>query len=642
MATTYTTELQKLYVAYFNRPADPAGLAFWNTVVTNAGGSTAAVSAEFAKSAEYKAIYNGMSNTQIITQVYTNLFGHAPDPVGRTFWVKALDDKIFTIDQIVAEVANGAQGTDKTAFANKTTAAVAFTTAVDTDAEKAAYTGTDANNAAKAFIAKITTDASLAAELTPAALDATVAAVVKAGTAFTLAGGLADLDAANAAVTSYLKNLDLDDDATTPATRAEIITELSDATAAVVTLVPAYATGTAGVKAAVLADAQVAADKAVTDKQADYNAAVKAAGAAAGLTSAITAETAAAATLTAATKAEVVTHAAQNAAEISYETLNAGAITINADGTVTGLLKLNTAGTLVLETGVTETTKPGVTALLNSIKAELAAVKVVTAATDAHAIAALDVNIRDSADAAEVTALGTLGAAFDAARKPAIPAAPTAAEVQTEILTLKGLLAAAAPADKAAAQTKLDDFEAAVATFNTGNTNPLAAAVKTAQTDLDTAIKGVNDLAEAVIDLNTANTHTNTLATLDAAVVAAQDAFAAHDFKAPVTLTAFAAASAGSDIFLVGDAVSTIANFALQGDDVLYVGKDFTYNNGALNTGNNAVLEVFMIQNGANTVVHLETKAFGSNSAAEAEIQITLTGVNATDLVFNNGIISHV
>ncbi|USX15515.1 DUF4214 domain-containing protein [Oxalobacteraceae bacterium OTU3CAMAD1] len=647
MATTFTTELQKLYVAYFNRPADPAGLEFWNTAVTNAGGSTAAASAAFAASAEYKAIYSGMSNTQIITQVYQNLFGHAPDPVGRTFWVKALDDKIFTIDQIVAEVANGAQGTDKTAFANKTTAAAAFTAAVDTDAEKAAYTGTDANNAAKAFIAKITTDASLATELTPAALDATVASVVKAGTAFTLAGGLADLDAANAAVTTYLKNLDLDDDATTPATRAEIITELSDATAAVVALVPDYATGTAGVKAAVLADAQVDADKAVTDKQVAYNDAVKAAGAAAGLTSAITAETAAAATVTAATKAEVVTLAAQNAAEISYETLNSTVavpvtITIASDGTVAGLLKLNTAGTLVLETGVTEAKNPGVTALLAAVKAELTATKVVTAATDAHAIAQLDVNIRDSAGGAEVTALGTLGAAFDAARKPAIPAAPTAAEVQTEILTLKGLLAAAAPADQAAAQTKLTDFEAAVATFNTANANPLATAVKTAQTDLDAAIKGVNDLAEAVIDLNTANTHTNTLATLDAAVVAAQGAFADHDFKAPVTLTAFAAGTAGSDIFLVGDAVSTIANFALQGDDVLYVGKDFTYNNGALNTGNNAVLEVFMIQNGANTVVHLETKAFGSNSAAEAEIQITLTGVNAADLVFTNGIISHV
>ena len=127
MATTYTTELQKLYVAYFNRPADPAGLEFWNTAVTNAGGSTAAASAAFAASAEYKAAFAGMNSTQIITQIYSNLFSRAPDAAGRDFWVKALDDKIFTIDQIVAEVANGAQTSDKTTFNNKATAAAAFT-----------------------------------------------------------------------------------------------------------------------------------------------------------------------------------------------------------------------------------------------------------------------------------------------------------------------------------------------------------------------------------------------------------------------------------------------------------------------------------------------------------------------------------
>lgn len=63
MATTYHNDIQKLYVAYFGRPADPAGLAFWETQVEAANGSTAAVSAQFAASAEYKSTYAGMTSS---------------------------------------------------------------------------------------------------------------------------------------------------------------------------------------------------------------------------------------------------------------------------------------------------------------------------------------------------------------------------------------------------------------------------------------------------------------------------------------------------------------------------------------------------------------------------------------------------
>ena len=660
MATTYTTELQKLYVAYFNRPADPTGLAFWNTVVTNAGGSTAAVSAEFAKSAEYTAIYKDMSNTQIITQVYQNLFGHAPDPVGRTFWVKALDDKIFTIDQIVAEVANGAQGTDKTAFANKTTAAVAFTTAVDTAAEIEAYSGAEANAVAKTFIAGITTDASLATALTPATLDATVAAVVKAGTAFTLAGGLADLDAANDAIPAFFKSLnaldlDGDGDATTAPDAADIAAEVTAADAAVgvqVTAAGGTYAGSAAVKAAVLADTQAALNTALTAAQKTYTDAVTAAGKVAGLNAAVTAAAAADANLTALTKAELNTKAVQAAAEASYETLNGGLdVTITTatgatETTVGGvdLLVVNASGNLVLATGITEATNPGVTALLNAVKAELVAVKAVDAGTSAKAAADLDVAIHDVGSPAETAALAVLGGEFTITT-PKNVAAPTAVEVQTEILGLKGALAAAAPgAPTVAAQAALDAFNApvtgAVAVYLAANTDPLSAAVTTAATGVTNATKAVTDLDKAVIELSTANGHAATLTGLNDAVTAATAAFADNDFVAPVVATGFHGATTGVDVFLAGATAGTIANFGLQGKDVLYVGNDVTLNTGALSTGVASTLEVFLIQNGANTDVHLETKSFGSATADQ--VVITLAGVNVADLTYSAGIISHV
>ena len=644
MATTYTTELQKLYVAYFNRPADPAGLEFWNTAVTNAGGSTAAASAAFAASAEYKAAFAGMNSTQIITQIYSNLFSRAPDAAGRDFWVKALDDKIFTIDQIVAEVANGAQTSDKTTFNNKATAAAAFTTALDTAAEKDAYTGAAANAAAKAFIAGITTDASLATALTPANLDASVAVVVKAGTPFTLAGGLADLDAANDAIPAFFKSLnaldlDGDGDATTAPDAADIAAEVTAADAAVGAAVTAaggtYA-GSAAVKAAVLADTQAALDTALTAAQKTYTDAVTAAGKVAGLSAAVTAAAAADANLTALTKAELATKAAQAAAEASYETTSGGAIAIDpTTGAVAGLLVVNASGNLVLAGGVTETTNPGVTALLNAVKAELVAAKAVVAGTDAKAAADLDVAIHDNGGAGEVAALAQLGSAFTITT-PKSAATPTAVEVQTEILGLKGAVAAGTPGAAAA----LTAFEGEVTTYLAASTDPLSGAVTAAAAAVKTATTAVTDLDKAVIDLATAKGHEASLTSLNDAVTAATAAFAANDFVAPVTATGFVGATTGVDIYLVGASAGTIANFGLQGKDVLYVGNDVTLNSGALSTGVASTLEVFLIQNGANTDVHVETKSFGSATADQ--VVITLAGVNVADLTYSAGIISHV
>lgn len=48
------TQAQQLYVAYFNRPADTLGLAFWMTK------DAASASASFAASTEYATTYAGM------------------------------------------------------------------------------------------------------------------------------------------------------------------------------------------------------------------------------------------------------------------------------------------------------------------------------------------------------------------------------------------------------------------------------------------------------------------------------------------------------------------------------------------------------------------------------------------------------
>lgn len=191
----YTEAIQKLYVAYFSRPADPAGLTYWEGVVTAAKGSTAAVSAAFAASAEYKAAYAGLDAYHVVDQVYMNLFGRHAEPAGLQFWGQNLIAGKITIDAVVTAVATGAQGADLISYNSKVAAATAFTAALDTSAEILGYSGAAANGLAASFIAGITDAATLAAAIAPAALDATIVAVTNTpvvGVTTTLTTGVDD------------------------------------------------------------------------------------------------------------------------------------------------------------------------------------------------------------------------------------------------------------------------------------------------------------------------------------------------------------------------------------------------------------------------------------------------------------------
>lgn len=180
----YTNDIQKLYVAYFNRPADYEGLAFWNTVLNNNGGNLAFVSATFAKSPEYAEQNAGKSYFQIVNQIYQNLFNRDADVQGLEFWAARLREGTFTVDQIVKVIADNASDTeakDKTTYANKVAAAKAFSAELNTASEIIGYTGNAANNAAKTWLSTVSTTASLNAAIAPTALASTVASVAAVG-----------------------------------------------------------------------------------------------------------------------------------------------------------------------------------------------------------------------------------------------------------------------------------------------------------------------------------------------------------------------------------------------------------------------------------------------------------------------------
>jgi len=580
--STHVAAVQQMYVAYFGRPADTAGLDYWTNVVEANAGATAAVSAAFAASPEYIVTYFGQTNTQIVNNIYQNLFGRDADAAGSAYWANLLTNGTIKVDTIVAEVAKAALTTDKEAVENKVAASTAFTAQLDTTAENAGYAGNSALTLAKAFVKSVTTDATLTTAITPANLTAQVAAVVKAGTPFTLSSGLAAVEAANDNLDSFLDDNSF---ATATAASTAIATAENDAIAAVDAEVAGTYTGaSSSVQAALIADQRTANTKALADANTALTTANANAAAITGLSAAIANQRAAVAANEAAIELAEETQVDLNVATAALDARVGGSldvattitppatgstvvVTFDNAGTEVNLISINAAGNFVLATGATEAKYPGVTALRDALAADFTA--------DGDAVFAAD----DLADANADPVLG------------------------------------GANADEVAAVT------AAYTAITAANTN-------------------ITELADAIAELTEARALKTELAALNKAVVDADAAFTAAGYATPVTLdNASAAATSGSDIFLLGDeAAVTISAFGRSGSDALVIGNGYTVNTGALSTGVDTALEVFFIQNGTRTEVHVEDKAFGSASGDVTVI--TLIGVDATDLQLNDGIIS--
>jgi hypothetical protein len=166
-------QVQELYVAYFGRPADPAGLQFWSNVFATPGGYDTIVNA-FSHSDEYKATVPNMDSRTLVDTVYEHVFGRHAETGGLDFWSGMLNKGAITIDDVVANVAASAQGSDSLVFDAKVDVATLFTSHLDTLAERVAYMGSSANAMAAAYLAAITDAASAATALDPANIDALI------------------------------------------------------------------------------------------------------------------------------------------------------------------------------------------------------------------------------------------------------------------------------------------------------------------------------------------------------------------------------------------------------------------------------------------------------------------------------------
>lgn len=168
-ASTYFNDVQKLYIAYYQRPADPGGLLYWSQMILARNGDLGSVVDAFVTSAESSALYGAVTLQtigQVIDKVYVALFGRLAEPAGKQFYVDGFAAGTFTAGTIVRNILDGTQGEDVIAIMNKLNDANLFTVAVDgrptSDANfgagtsfSATYSGTADAVAARTWLATV-------------------------------------------------------------------------------------------------------------------------------------------------------------------------------------------------------------------------------------------------------------------------------------------------------------------------------------------------------------------------------------------------------------------------------------------------------------------------------------------------------
>jgi len=190
------SETQQLYVAYFGRPADPAGLDYW----VSTGITTKNFAAAMYAQPEFAQVNAGLSVSQQVNALYLNLFGRNGDTEGLSYWTQQINTGKLTLASIANDLifaANNSQAAqsklDKIVLDNKTATAIAYTTDVRAaSASLLAYNPTSTTpwvtgprfTSAVNYLATVTSTASTAAATTAAV--ATMTAITATGQTFTL------------------------------------------------------------------------------------------------------------------------------------------------------------------------------------------------------------------------------------------------------------------------------------------------------------------------------------------------------------------------------------------------------------------------------------------------------------------------
>lgn len=154
-------QIQSLYIAYFNRPADLTGLTYWVNQVNNGACTIDDVANAFSHTPEYNSLYGGFQNAAaLVDAMYQNIFGHVPDALGKDYWVTQVRTGSVLSGNLAQTLLNAAQSTDMTVLNNKLQYANTFSViAYQTGTY---YSGDAATAVARGLLSQITADSATA------------------------------------------------------------------------------------------------------------------------------------------------------------------------------------------------------------------------------------------------------------------------------------------------------------------------------------------------------------------------------------------------------------------------------------------------------------------------------------------------
>ena len=122
--------IEKLYILYFQRPADPEGLFYWSKELEKANGNLDKIIQMFANSDEAKTVYGEINEhniEMIIKEVYQIAFNREPTQKEIKVLKKDFIENKLPSERIILNILNLAKEEDKKIFKTKIMAAKLFT-----------------------------------------------------------------------------------------------------------------------------------------------------------------------------------------------------------------------------------------------------------------------------------------------------------------------------------------------------------------------------------------------------------------------------------------------------------------------------------------------------------------------------------
>ena len=149
MATQPSINLaQQMYVVYYGRPADPEGLSYWASVFDTTTNLTQALNS-FGTSIEFNESFGSLPSNELISNLYQQMYGRAPDPEGLEFYTERLASGGATLASIGKQIADGAQNSDLEILNNRITVANSFTDEISSN--EAIFSASDVASAQAYF-----------------------------------------------------------------------------------------------------------------------------------------------------------------------------------------------------------------------------------------------------------------------------------------------------------------------------------------------------------------------------------------------------------------------------------------------------------------------------------------------------------